>query len=651
MKIRRRFWAVLAAVFILSDSYSVFAANPEQIQEETITEKGAESTTTDQTETENETDFPIPDQAPAFHARIAYRMGYTVIGTFTDFTPDITQIETLTSLDGENWQIGRVTWNLFHLGSDDENKLKALQNQSCLFSSYEPLKSYLSGKIDHFYLKLRITKENGLSYETQPAVIERGGLQPIPEGTNCHAVFSPSIAVREPDPDSLYHYRRYGRYHLTVSEAATAKEILSLLPDTLPVEIQLEHGADFVAIGTVDCPVTWKPLSLPRLVAGESITIADAAEEIFVPGDTQVSTPLGIFSLDEPLNLDSPPSTDEVRLVLNVCPVSGGPAGVLKAGLNGLEMAFNHYPSGACSIQAYILTEGEMKWTELSGLSLLDELFQPATENSGYALLLRNDQEPYRSYLSDTAAGKTPTPFFIGLEIKGGIYDNRQLILAWPDIYDELPDLPKFGGAQGNEGNAGAGNKNDSTEGGQRPNLPQIPEENPAEQITTAPPDPDASLEIQTEAPASMTVLIPEESLAALSPVTDINLEEQPTITTPVADTSHNLIEQQTTLALTSETASLISEPQSISTAHIPASAHQSEPESPFPSSTEEPASEQQSEHQEDQLVTGQRPNLPLPPVTTAIAAGGCIGVAVCKAKGISLLHWIAGKIRKLLPK
>lgn len=470
MRTRQRLAVIFSAALILSGSFPMFAVKAGQIPEETITEH-----------------VPIPDEAPPFHARIEFRMGYTVIGTFTDFTSDIDRIQTQYSLDGENWQTGTRDWNLYNLGTDDEYKLPGLQNQPCLFNADEPLRSYIAGEIDRFYLRLLITQKNGVSYESQSAVIERGGLQPIPKGTERRACFASAIAAREPDPAAPYRYRRYGRYQLTVSADATAEDVSALLPDTLPVEIQLDRGADFMAIGVIDCPVTWKPLSLPQLTPGESITISDAAEEILIPSGTLVPTPIGTFQLEEPLSLDAPPSTDEVRLVLNVSQEDLNPAGVLREGKNGLEMAFQHKPTGAVSIQAFVLTEGESNWTELSGLSLTQDLNQPSTANSGYALVLGNDQEPYRSYLAAIGAGETPTPFFVGLKIEGGIYDGKQLILPWPDTYEQLPDLPKVGGAEGNEGNAGADNKDDSTESGQRPNLPQPPDDNQEEQTTPAP--------------------------------------------------------------------------------------------------------------------------------------------------------------------
>lgn len=516
MKTRLRFAAMLAAVFVLFDCFPAAASMTDEsisLSENTVKTVKADQATSPSENTvmaeketspsENSviaeeeislsentvmpTSETVPDEAPAFQARIEFRQGYSVIGTFKDFTPDIIQIQTLYSLDEKIWEVcASGDWNLYNLGTDDEAKLDDLQNQPCLFSNYEPLKSYIAGKIDCFYLKLRITQQNGNSYETQSAAIERGGLQSIPEGTQRRAMFSSAIAVTESAPNIPYRRRKYGRYQLTVSTDATPAEISALLPSTLPVEIQLDHGPDFIAIGIVDCPVTWKPLSLPQLTAGESITISDAAEEILVSEGTPVSTPIGTFLLDEPLSLDAPPSTDEVRLVLNVIE-DRNPTGVLRTGRDGLEMAFHNKPTGAVSIRAYILTEGSSKWTELSGLSLLEEFCQPSTAESGYALILRNDQEPYQSYLAAMNAGGDPLPFFVGLKIEGGIYDGRQLILAWPDIYEELPELPKIDGAGGNEGNAGADNKEDSTESGQRPNLPQTPDDNSEEQNPNPP--------------------------------------------------------------------------------------------------------------------------------------------------------------------
>lgn len=678
MKTQQKIMAIFAAAFILSVSFPVSAMETDQTPEETTTTISGNIAMP-----EDGTDFPVPDEAPPFHARIEMRMGYTVIGTFTDFTPDITLVQPLYSLDGVNWQasVRNHNWNLFDLGTDDEYRIHGLQNQTCLFNADEPLKSYIEGEIDRFYLKLRITKQNGLSYDTQPATIERGGLQPLPEGTERRAWFSSDIAVQESVPSSPYRYRQYGKYQITVSADATAEEIAALLPDTLPVEVQLANRSDFLAIGIVDCPVTWKPLSLPRLSAGESITITDAAEEILVPEGTLVSTPVGTFQLDAPLSLDTPPSTDEVSLVLNVCPEDGNPTGVLKRDIDGLKIALRQRPTGAASIQAYVLTEGESEWTKLSGLPLLKEMnAQPSTESSGFALVLRNDQNPYQSYLATLKEGTSPTPFYIGLEIEGGIYDGRQLILAWPDTYEQLPDLPKFNGAEGNEGNAGAGNKGDSTESGQRPNLPQTPDDNQEEQQPNPPAEPDDNQEeLHPDPPAEPDDNQQEQPQNPTSN-TDNDLGEQQNLT-PGADNNHdNHGEQQQNMAPgpnNSHQEQQRSPAPDANSNHgeqrqsMPSDNSGQEPQTP-PASTsnaaDAPVASQMSglisapaaDRKEEKIVpalsdvetsiehtTENDSRIPLLPAIAVIAAGGCIGAAIRKTAKCGLFHLIAAIFRK----
>ncbi|MDE7063474.1 MAG: hypothetical protein K2O73_09565, partial [Lachnospiraceae bacterium] len=363
--------------------------------------------------------------------------------------------------------------------TEDTGEPAKLQRQVCLYAGSEPLNSYLAGALDRFYLKLRLTLENGDIYETQTAIIDRGEPQTLPEELTPSAAFAPSVLVRETNP-----FRYFGRYQLTVSEDATPEDISALLPDTLPVEVQLANGSSHVTKGTINCPVTWKPLSLSRLTAGSRVTIADAAEEIVVPGGTLLNTPMGIFQLNEPLTVGQYIITDEVELILNVVAKDEAPTGVLSAENTGLEVAFNLKPTGATAIRAYILPKDASEWTELPHPPLLESVnAQPSTANSGYTFVLDSNTEPYQSYLAAIAAGNDPTPFWVGLTIEGGVYNGKQLILTWPDTYDLPPDLPDIAGAGGNEANAGAGNRDDSNEEGQRPDLPREPEDK------TEPPD------------------------------------------------------------------------------------------------------------------------------------------------------------------
>lgn len=434
----------------------------------------------------DETAALLPGEAPAFSARIEFSpQGYMVRGSLEEFVPGILLVHPLYSLDGETYQPCGHAWDLPVQDNEKEGEsgLSQFQNRTCLYDRDEPLKSYLAGTLDRFYLKLRITRESGITYETQAAVIERGDVQQVPETITANAGFAPAVAAYERP------YKRYGRYQITIKADASPEDISALLPDTLPVTISFSSEDYYAtATGTIDCPVTWKPLSLPPLTAGESVTIPDAAGEIIIPAGTQVTTPRGIFELAEPLGLDSYYSTDEVRLVLNVVPEDGNPTGALTAENAGLEIAFHLKPTGATAIRAYTFSQGDTEWKELPQLPLLAAVnAQPSAASSSYALVLPKDQEPYLSYLAVSAAGGTPRPFLVGLKIEGGAYDGRQLVLPWPHQYDLPPNLPDVGGSGGNENNAGSDNKGDSTGEGQRPGLPQPTQSRPEELLPASP--------------------------------------------------------------------------------------------------------------------------------------------------------------------
>lgn len=408
-----------------------------------------------------------PDEAPAFSARIEYfdGQGYLVRGTFTEFLPDTCFVQPLYSLDGEAWQPSLAAWNLQWLGKDTPDDQRMLQNQTCLFGAHEPLASYLAGTLDRFYLKLQITLENGTTYETQTAVIDRGDPRPIPEKYEPDANFASAILVRQWRP-----FKSHGQCQVTVSADATPEEISALLPDTLPIRVYLSAGVNDFTDAVVDCPVTWNPLSLPRLTPGESVTIENAAEEILVPAGTLLNTPTGIFQLNEPLGFEH----DEVKLILNVVEENAEPTGTLTAWHAGLEISFDLKPTGATAIRAYTLSEGDAAWTEISAPLLPEKVNTPSsTASSLFTFVLTAGQEPYRSWLSAWNAGADPRPFLVGLKIEGGVYDGQQLILAYPDTYKIPLQPPAITGSGGNEGNAGSDNKNDSTPEGQRPNLPQ----------------------------------------------------------------------------------------------------------------------------------------------------------------------------------
>lgn len=493
MKLKLQLAAASAALLLTSGLLPVYAANPcipqEAATEDPFTVSGGDflpekndsvssgdifpspDNTVNQTSSSDETPenaMAAPAEAPTFTAHIEYSpQGYVVVGTFTDFLPSTRLVQPMYSSDEETWHACRTTWDLHWLGSEAPDDLKALQNQKCLFDTHEPLTDYLAGRLDRFCLKLQITLENGITYETQAAVIDRGNPQPIPEEYSLSADFTPDIRIRQFRP-----FKSQGQYQITVSADDTPENISALLPDTLPVNVQLYSGIDFIADAVVDCPVTWKPLSLPGLIPGEPVTVEDAAEEIIIPAGTLLNTPNGIFRLSKPLAVDH----DEVRLILNVTAENPEPTGTLRSYFAGLEISFDLKPTGATAIRAYTFSEGESSWSEVSEPLLPETVNAPSsTASSLFTFVLTKAQEPYRSWLAAWNAGEEPTPFLVGLTIQGGVYDGQQLILAFPDTYETPVQPPKLNGSGGNECNAGSDNKNDSTAAGQRPGLPQTP--------------------------------------------------------------------------------------------------------------------------------------------------------------------------------
>lgn len=485
MKLHRIFPLLTAAMLIMSYAFPVITVmactvseNSADILSEADSAPEAESVSENHSADFSNEDtvqelanIPLPATAPGFTATLEHCSdGYIVKGHFSEFLPDTTFVQPQSSSDGDSWQNCGVEWNLRSLGDEDPDSRYALENQICLYETFEPLKSYLDGSQNRFWLRLLITRENGVTYETQAAVIERGESEQVPDDITCSASFAPTMLFRETNSAGGFVY--CGRYQLTVNESSSKEEIAAILPDTVPVQVELCKGKKPFADCIIDCPVTWKSLSLPSLSAKESVILRDAAEEIVIPAGTLLSTPMGSFTLGEPLDIGQGSwLTDEVVLVLNV--ISGGeaPTGVLAINNNELKMAFDLKPTGATSIRTFTLAEGGTEWTEIPGLPLLDAInAQPSTASSGYTDILGSSEEPYRSYLDAEFSQKEPQPFLVGFKIEGGVYDGCQLILACPDTYDLPPDLV-VNGSGGNEGNAGSDNRDDSTEEGQRPNL------------------------------------------------------------------------------------------------------------------------------------------------------------------------------------
>lgn len=118
-------------------------------------------------------------EAPAFHAYIDFDgQGYTVMGEAT-FPADTCRVQNLYSLDGIHYEVYHREWVMpgpitGSVASGSAISGSAIQvPQICLQANDAPLRNYLDGTLDRFYLKLLITREDGTTYESEAALIER----------------------------------------------------------------------------------------------------------------------------------------------------------------------------------------------------------------------------------------------------------------------------------------------------------------------------------------------------------------------------------------------------------------------------------------------------------------------------------------------
>lgn len=407
-----------------------------------------------------------PETPPPFSAWIEDTGGgYHVIGKFSDFTPDVVGVRPLYSLDEENYQPIKSSyedffnWDLKFFERNGE--ITRDEEQYCMSGQVEPLKSYMDGTLTKFYLKLEITKENGETYYTQVVKLDRNETILVPEDAE--------VRVRYASNMRTSGRPAYGKYQLTVAEGTTWAQVQALLPRTIDMEVQifLPNTNGVPMVGTIKGELEWK---LPDTLAdGE---LKDAAI-VRIPPNQKVETSVGVFQLTGAPKFNMELAESKLHLVPNLVPKEAEPTGVLMDNYNRhldcdvLEMAFNLKPTGATAIHAYTFVEGNDKWLELPDVPLQESVnSQPRWASTDYVTLLCEDQGVYQAWRNGELER-----FWIGITIEGGVYDGKSMVLAWPEEYKLPPNAPDVNGAGGNENNAG--NENGSNDNdGQRPLLP-----------------------------------------------------------------------------------------------------------------------------------------------------------------------------------
>lgn len=449
--------------------------------------------------------YELPAAPPPFTADLKLGwFGYTIIGHFTDFLPNVARVSGAYSWDGITYQYSNPDWpshwDLSKLGKEDPSDRSRLENQETGLSGEEPLVSFLERKEDSFYYRLEITTEDNEVYYSEPAYISRKGTQLLPENLTPRISLGFDLAVLEARNDNgnseddedyyaeLVSYT-FGEIQLTVRDDATPEEIMQLLPDTVPVRIRLwdKTTKKKYAFGDLSCQVNWKELPSISLKQGKSVVIQDVAEPLVIPAGTEVVTALGTYKLVKPLNFKSRYDSDEIRLVLNPVTALEEPEIGLRAynyelidefGNDSnqtriedpMSLAFWNKPNGAHSIQAYAYADGK-QWDLGDLLDRRDVNHNLSHALYGYINLLQPDESPYQEYLYGDIQN-----FTVEIFIKGGVYDGRQVTLTWPQVYELPEEIPDPRGFDGEENNAGSDYEEledeEDSNGGQRPGLP-----------------------------------------------------------------------------------------------------------------------------------------------------------------------------------
>lgn len=449
--------------------------------------------------------------APAFSAELSFAWdGWGLYGTLEAITPEMTAVIPCYSLDGDTYV--SEAYNAWQLDPDDPDLLR----QQCFWPMEPPLREYLSGEIDQFYLKLQITYADGSTADTRSVHFQREGPAPLPEGYQVEAWYAPSVRELQPPPQPPQ-----GRYHFTISSDATSEMLTDLLPETVPVELQIyQPGAPTRYTAVVDYSVRWPQ---PQLAPdGQDTHIS--ATQVVPPQQCTVTLGPVVYQLAPPEIL---PENGPV-LLATFHPVVPGTASQLllstdnDANGSGIRATLPHRPTGAVAIVPEWSLDGQTGWTALADVlpSAPPEHGPPRFQHHSFPVLTSADA-PLADYLARTIPG-----FYLRVRVVGGALDGVSAVTAWPADYDYDPprDDSEDDGGGGNRGDAGSTGSGNVDSGGQRPGLPQdptIPETTPehltpppASQVPpaqemvpseTSPPDLDAGAEGSAPAPGPVS--------------------------------------------------------------------------------------------------------------------------------------------------
>lgn len=428
-----------------------------------------------------------PAAPPAFTAELVFNfMGWALFGQLSEMTEEMTAIVPCYSLDGVEYS--PEEYNAWQLDAEDPDLLR----QQCYWPIDTPLAEYQAGEIDRFFVKLEITYADGSVVSTEAVRFEREGPAPLPAEYQVQAWYAAPIREVSNRTPSIW-----GQYHFTVPDTATPEALAALLPETVPVELQLYREGDPTRHEVVvDYTVRW-----PELTGSGGGTDWDVlALGVTPPEECTVTIGSSVYRLAPPEIL--PENGPELCATFH--PVAAGTAGEVllslgadSAQVGGIYATFPKKPTGALEIVPEYSLDGVTGWTAMGDVLADKPLEQTPPKFEGYTVLvLSQGASPLADYSQGTLPG-----FYVRLRVEGGALAGTTAAAAWPASYDYVPPRDDTGdqGTGGNQNNAGSGGglgAGSSQSNGQRPGLlPETPTP-----TTTA--SPEVSRPVPQETPA-----------------------------------------------------------------------------------------------------------------------------------------------------
>lgn len=596
------FAMLLAAGLVLP----VFALDTEMPQPTPTvsTEQGIEPSPIEPLPVESSSPPPEPIIPPAFSAELRLSFdGWGLMGTLSEITADMLCVTPCYSLDRSTYlPVEYNNWNI----SEVDNP--TLLRQQCFWEIQSPLAEYLSGEIDSFSIRLKITYQDSSVYFTQAVFFERGDPTPLPDSYLVQGWYDGPVRIIAYRP-----IRIWGQYHFTVADTATPEELTALLPTQVPVELQIGQPGQTAHSVVVLYTVTW-PES-PSLT-GECTEIL--ADRVTPPEQCTVSIGTERYVVE---HLDEIPlQGPELRATFHS--VASGTASSLLLSSNAnaqpvrISATLPWKPTDSQTIIPEYSLDGETNWIPLEDVLADTPLEDTPPKQESYTVGILDDRVfPFNAYQDGSIPG-----FYLRLSISGGPLAGKTQVAAWPADYDYVPprDDSNDSGSGGNRGDAGSGSSSgsdSSSSGGQRPDLPVIlPTELPSlpsevPDTVTAPPSPTptpAVIPSDEPLPFGEPVKTADTSSIELIPV---NMDIQPP---PPSPSSHGAF-----------TNTAVSPPSPTS---VPTEPTAPEPKPSTPLATPGPVQEPLAAELEAQPLA----NTAFPPVTATAAAvlvGGGIAV------------------------